>query len=76
MKKIIAPVLASAMLLGSTVAQAETRPAESRFSQPASADSSRIGGNAQGTMLLIAAIAAIIAGIIIAASNNNGNSPN
>lgn len=75
MKKILAPVLASAMLLGSTVAQAETRPAETRFSQPVT-EESNFGENTEGTLLLIAALGAVIAGIIIAAGGGDSNSPN
>ena len=73
MKKILAPVVASAMLLGATTANAETRPEATRFSQPVAQDASQVEGDA--IWLLILALAAIIAGIIIA-TNGDGNSPN
>lgn len=74
MKKILAPVLASAMLFGTTVAHAETRPEASRFSQPVTESASDLEGE-NGILLAILAAAAIIAGIIIIA-DDDGNSPN
>ncbi|MCB2088690.1 MAG: hypothetical protein R3E18_08555 [Sphingomonadaceae bacterium] len=72
MKKILAPVLASAMLLGTTAAQAETRPAEVRFSQPVTEENNLEG---EEVFLVIFAIAAVIAGLIFAFDGGNGNSP-